>query len=89
MAYARSYFLGYSDRDPNLEGLAKFYVEWRDYPEYLVVQKQSDNLRIEGKIDREARACLKAPTRNKNEMEEVERSWSGAACRRVLSLNIC
>ncbi|MFH0748568.1 MAG: hypothetical protein V1915_01400 [Candidatus Bathyarchaeota archaeon] len=53
LAYARSYFLGYSDRDPDLEGLEKFYVEWRDYNEYIVVQKQSDNLRIGGKIDRE------------------------------------
>jgi len=39
LAYARSYFLGYSDRDPDLEGLEKFYVEWRDYNEYIVVQK--------------------------------------------------
>jgi len=53
LAYARSYFLGYSDRDPDLEGLKKFYAEWRDYNEYIVVQKQSDNLRLEGEIDRE------------------------------------
>ena len=53
MTYARSHFLGYTDRDPDLEGLEKFYVEWRDYNEYMVVQKQSDNLRIEGEIDRE------------------------------------
>lgn len=53
LAYARSYFLGYSDRDPDLEGLEKFYVEWGDYEEYFVIQNQSDNLRIEGEIDRE------------------------------------
>ena len=53
MAYARSYFLGYSDRDPDLEGLEKFYVEWRDYNEYMVVQKQTDNLKTKGEIDRE------------------------------------
>jgi hypothetical protein len=53
LAYARSYFLGYSNRDPNLEGLEKFYTEWREFNEYMVVQKQSDNLRIEGEIDRE------------------------------------
>lgn len=53
MTYARSYFLGYSDRDPDLEGLKKFYTEWRDYNEYIVVQKQSDNLRIDGEIDKE------------------------------------
>ncbi len=53
MAYARSYFLGYSDRDPDLEGLEKVYIEWRDYNEYIVVQKQTENLRIEGEIDRE------------------------------------
>ena len=50
MAYARSYFLGYADRDPDLEVLEKFYVDWRDYDEYIVVQKQSDNLRIEGRL---------------------------------------
>ena len=53
MAFARSYFLGYGDRDPDLEGLEKFYVEWRDYNEYIVVQKQTDSLRIEGEIDKE------------------------------------
>ena len=53
LAYARSYFLGYSNRDPNLEGLEKFYTEWREFNEYMVVQKQSDNLRIEGEIDKE------------------------------------
>jgi len=53
LAYARSHFLGYSDRDPDLEGLEKFYVEWRDFTEYIVVQKQTDNLRLEGEIDRE------------------------------------
>ncbi|MFH0897101.1 MAG: hypothetical protein V1850_03510 [Candidatus Bathyarchaeota archaeon] len=53
LAFARSYFLGYSDRDPDLEGLEKFYTEWRDYNEYIVVQKQSDNLRIEGEIEKE------------------------------------
>ena len=52
LAYARSHFLGYSDRDPDLEGLEKFYTEWRSYNEYIVLQKQSDNLRIEGEIDR-------------------------------------
>ena len=48
--YARSHFLGYSDIDPDLEGLQKFYIEWRDYDECIVVQKQSENLRINGKI---------------------------------------
>jgi len=53
LAYARSYFLDYSDRDPDLQGLEKFYVEWRDYNEYIVVQKQSDNPRIKGEVDKE------------------------------------
>lgn len=44
--YARSYFLEYGNRDPDLEGLEKLYVEWRDYKEYVVVQNQSDNLRV-------------------------------------------
>jgi len=61
LAYARSYFLGYRDRDPDLEGLKQFYVEWRDFNEYIVVQKQSDNLRIAGEIDKETIAvkCAK------------------------------
>ena len=33
--------------------MEKFYVEWRDYNEYIVVQKQSDNIRIEGEIEKE------------------------------------
>jgi len=53
LAYARSYFLGYVDRDSDLEGLEKCYVDWRDYPEYIVVQKQTDNLKIEGGINKE------------------------------------
>ena len=61
LAYARSYFLGYSDRVPDLEGLKQFYVEWRDYDEYIVMQKQSNKLRIEGEINRETTAvkCAK------------------------------
>ena len=52
LAYARGYFLGYRDRDPDLEGLADFYVEWRDFDEYMVVQKQTGNLRFKGEIDK-------------------------------------
>ena len=36
-----------------IKGSEKFYVEWRDYDEYIVVQKQSDSLRIESEIDKE------------------------------------
>ena len=41
----------YNDRDPDLEGLQEFYVDWRDYDEYLVLQRQSDNLRMLGEIE--------------------------------------
>jgi hypothetical protein len=61
LAFARYYFLGYNDQDPNLEGLKEFYREWRDYDEYIVLQKQSDSLRVKGEIEKETIAvkCAK------------------------------
>jgi len=61
LAYARSYFLGSSDRDPDLEGLEAFYLEWRDFDEYMVLQKQSDSLRVKGDVEKETIAvkCAK------------------------------
>ena len=53
LAYAKNYFLENSDRDPNLEGLEEFYVKWRDNDEYMVIQKQTDSLRIQGEVDKE------------------------------------
>jgi hypothetical protein len=37
----------------DLQELKNFYTDCRDYDEYMVLQKQSDNLRIVGEIDRE------------------------------------
>ena len=52
--FARNYFLGFSiDKDPDFEELEKFYVGWRDFIEYLVIQKQEDNLKVIGEVDKE------------------------------------
>lgn len=51
--FARNYFFEFFGKELDLQELEKFYVEWSGYDEYLVVQKQSDNLRLVGEIDRE------------------------------------
>jgi hypothetical protein len=60
--YARSYFRDFSiDQDFDFNELQEFYQEWRDFDEYLVLQKQTDNLRIKGEVDKETIAvkCAK------------------------------
>jgi len=60
--FARNYFLGFSlGKDLDFEELKEFYRDWRDYDEYVVLQKQSDNLRIEGEVEKETIAfkCAK------------------------------
>jgi hypothetical protein len=60
--YARNYFLGFSiDQDVDFQELQAFYRKWRDFIEYIVLQKQTDNLRIKGEVDRETIAvkCAK------------------------------
>jgi len=61
LAYARHYFLGSKEKDPDLEGLKEFYCDWRDYDEYIVLQKQSENLRNKGEVEKETIAvkCAK------------------------------
>ena len=55
--YARNYFLGFSiDKDLDFQELQEFYIKWRDYVEYIVLQKQTENLRIKGEVDKETRA---------------------------------
>lgn len=52
--YARNYFLGFSiDRDLDFQELQEFYLKWRDFIEYIVLQKQTENLRMKGEVDRE------------------------------------
>jgi hypothetical protein len=52
--YARSYLLGFSiDKDPDFNELLKFYQEWRDFDEYLLLQRQTNNIRIKGEMDKE------------------------------------
>jgi hypothetical protein len=60
--YARNYFLGFSiDQDVDFQELQAFYCKWRDFVEYIVLQKQTDKLRIKGEVDRETLAvkCAK------------------------------
>jgi hypothetical protein len=61
LKYAQFLFLGRTDRDPDLEGLTEYYIDWRDDDVYLVLQRQSDNLRLLGEIDKETIAvkCAK------------------------------
>ena len=52
--FARNYFLGFSiDKDPDFEELEEFYAGWRDFIEYMVLQKQEDNLRVMGEVEKE------------------------------------
>ena len=60
--FARNYFLGFSlGKDLDFEELKEFYRDWRDYDEYVVLQKQSDNLRNKGEVEKETIAvkCAK------------------------------
>ena len=60
--YARSYFRDFSiDQDFYFNELQEFFQEWRDFDEYLVLQRQTDNLRIKGEVDKETIAvkCAK------------------------------
>ena len=52
--YARNYFLEFSlDKDLDFEELERFYVDWRDFIEYIVIQKQTDSLKVKGEVDKE------------------------------------
>jgi hypothetical protein len=51
--YARNYFLGFSiDEELDLQELQEFYRKWRDFNEYIVLQKQADNLRMKREVER-------------------------------------
>ena len=50
--FARNYFLEFSlSLDIDFKELEKFYLDWRDYSEYLVLQKQSESLRVQGEVE--------------------------------------
>ena len=52
--YARNYFLEFSlDKDLDFNELERFYVDWREFIEYIVVQKQTESLRTKGETDKE------------------------------------
>lgn len=62
LAYARNYFLEFKlEKGIDFEELTQFYKEWKDYDEYLVLQKQTKNLRVKGEINKETIAvkCAK------------------------------
>ncbi|MHA2428062.1 MAG: rolling circle replication-associated protein [Candidatus Hermodarchaeia archaeon] len=62
MNYARNYFLGFSiDKDLDFQELQEFYCKWRGFVEYLVLQNQTDKLRVKGEVDRQTIAvkCAK------------------------------
>lgn len=52
--YAQSYFQQFGlDEGSNFKELIAFYLEWRDFNEYLVLQKQKSSLRVKGEVKRE------------------------------------
>ncbi len=50
--FARNYFFGF-DADIDFQELEKFYLDWRNYDEYIVLQKQSDSLRVKGEVEKQ------------------------------------
>ena len=60
--YARRYFIDFSiDKDLDFQELQEFYLKWRDFDEYMVLQKQAEDLQIKGVMVRETIAvkCAK------------------------------
>jgi hypothetical protein len=62
LAFARNYFLEFGfDENLDFQELEEFYMKWRDFIEYLVLQRQTENLQVKGEIDKETIAvkCAK------------------------------
>jgi hypothetical protein len=60
--FTRNYFLEFSlDKDLDFEELKEFYRNWKAYDEYVILQKQSENLRNKGEVEKETIAvkCAK------------------------------
>ena len=52
--YARNYFQQFGlGAESSFKELIEFYFKWRDFDEYVVLQKQTESLRVKGKIERE------------------------------------
>jgi len=52
--YARNYFLEFSiAKDLDFQELEKFYLDWRDFIEYIVLHEQIDSLKVKGEVDKE------------------------------------
>jgi len=61
--YAQNYFQQFGlDVESNFKELQDFYLEWRTFDEYLVLQKQTENLRVKGEVIRKTIA-IKCPKR--------------------------
>ena len=89
LIYARNYFLEFSlDKDIDFNELVKFYKDWVEYDEYLVIQKQSDNLRIEGEIDRETFAIKCSKRGNDKYWFRVDKRLKFLRARGEISMNI-
>ena len=63
--FARCYFLEFAlDKDIDFGELEKFYRDWRDFDEYIVFQKQTDNLQRKGEVKKETVTINSARARN-------------------------
>lgn len=52
--YARNYFQQFGlDEDSNFQELGDFYLEWRNFDEYIVIQKQTESQRTKGEIEKQ------------------------------------
>jgi hypothetical protein len=62
LSFARNYLLQYTiNKGIDFTELTELYKEWRDYDEYMVLQEQTKNLRIQGETDKKTIAvkCAK------------------------------
>ena len=52
--YARNYFQQFGlGAESNFKELIEYQLKWREFNEYLVLQKQTESLKVKGKIERE------------------------------------
>ena len=62
LSYARNYFQQYGlDEDSNFQELGDFYLEWRNFDEYIILQKQTESQRTKGEVEKQtiATKCSK------------------------------
>ncbi len=62
LSFARNYLLQFTiDKGIDFTELTELYKAWRDYDEYMVLQEQTKNLRIQGETNKKTIAvkCAK------------------------------